>query len=98
MLSAYLEKEKAEELTNKIVCSIVEAEIKVHEDFIEATKHRLEDVKKKLKEYEYNFFSTKYERGIHQGAKITYEGRILSHEHCIRDLREDLEILKLNLI
>ena len=97
MLSVDLDREQAEKVTNKVMESILNAEIKMHEDFIKICNNNIEREKVKMPSY-WLGAENAYERGIHKGAIIANEARIKSHENSIETAKQHIEILKYNLL
>lgn len=98
MLSADLNQAEAERIAQKVLRSIIEAEIKLHEDFINTSNSVINNRRKEIAETKWDFFNIKFERGINKGAIIALEGRINSHTEFVKKLKRDLEILELNLL
>ena len=97
MLSAELEREQAEKLTNKMMESILEAEIKLHEDFINICNKNIDREKIKMPKHWLDFDNS-FERGIRKGTIIANEARLKSHEDSIETAKQHIEILKYNLL
>lgn len=94
-LSSILEKEDAEKLTNSILINILNSELKIHNEFINACNAHIERESKKRPKLT---LITAYECGIIDGIILVNQAKLKTHTEAVKRIMQDIEILNFKLI